>query len=419
MKRLLLVFSVVSISLLCASPLLANYSPYPDRASISMLPSILLLDFSADAFFVLVSLIILGQIGKFRLDMLLSTFMLVMIAGFIADAIGIEFVSFITHPPYRILYIQAICISIIGLANYCIGRYFLELDTRQSIIMGVIIGIFTMPIGKMINNVLVSGYQKGYLQESYLHYHSEEAVMTYVITGTIFAVIGIILLYIIKPISRLSRRVISVIGLLVVAGFSYYSLKPAIKILHENEQISLCSLNMKHLALSLREYEAENGDFPPDLGSIPLRYLRGSRTLRCEFDTDKVSFTSYEYRKPPRYILHPEVLNIISCPVHTGMKDNDECQMHRRSMIDYIADYKREHGGVLPSELGQHGRNTCPDKSPDGGPTYYIYRKPPADFNSANSYWILRCTHHPDYDIYASVDAMASTLALPKNERYK
>jgi hypothetical protein len=49
----------------------------------------------------------------------------------------------------------------------------------------------------------------------------------------------------------------------------------------------------------------------------------------------------------------------------------------------------------------------------------YIYKKPPDDFVSSDYYWILRCTHHPEYDVYMSVAGTFTLRALPKGKVYR
>lgn len=423
-------FIATSIIFICASPVFANWSPVPVRDPIPLLPSIVLLDFASDTCFILISLLILGQIGKHRFGVLLKVCLLAMVAGFTADAIGIAGARLlaIDNIPASTFFIAiVISIILIAVANYNFGRYYFKLNSNQSLIMGIIMGIFTMPVGilsqipiRISHNTMNAAPPDPY---------------QYTVIGTVFAFIDIILLYFIRPLAPISRLKIAVIGLIITVCASAYCLLPIKKIRNEDAYMLGCGINMKFLSESLYMYAQEYGDYPPRISAVPMRLIREAKCLHCKLDKNYSTESSYEYRKPPAYILHPDVLGIIRCPLHPFVpyvnqtkhlqrqiaSESSECESWRNVVLSEITRFKQEHGS-FPSTLDEldNDYTMCrPSHTNHHKDVRYIYKKPPDNFVSSDYYWILRCTHHPDYDVYMSVPGTFTLKALPKGEVYR
>lgn len=537
MRRSIYIPLLAVIFLITASPAFANYSPLPDRASISTLPSVVLLDFASDTFFILVSLLLLRQIGTQRLSTVVKVCLLAMVAGFTADAAGVKIISFINGDQVsgmQILQAFPICILLIACANYCFGRYYFKFDDKQSMIMGIVMGICTMPVGLFLTSEVMSGRGSNGFHNSYQNVIDQS--YSFAVIGIIFAAADILLLWIVKPLSTLSAARIALIGLITSASVSILFLIPTLNAKKETSQILACSANMRYLSEVLKMYAQEYHDFPSSLSVLQSQYKIDAGRLYCSLDKKRLGTTSYEYRKPPAYILHPEILGIVQCPLHrlppgyqsceycrknldtkirsyvidnakplddlsilvkngicedrdiycyyvprNGQKaryildkptdvklqkirdsmannngagsqtiykpglsaellefynsqhrivrcpyhpDTDEnsgeCESRRDTILYQIIEYKHKHGS-LPTSLDQveHVNTTCPSTGADGKAMKYTYHKPPDDFDSADAYWILKCTHHPKYDVYQSAGEMASMKALPKGESYK
>ena len=536
-RRFVFPASLAIIFIIIASPAFANFSPLPDRASISTLPSIVLLDLASDTFFILVSLLLLRQIGTQRLGTVVKVCLLAMVAGFTADAAGVKIVALINGDQVsgiQILQAFPICIVLIACANYCFGRYYFKLSDGQSLIMGIIMGICTMPVGLFLTQEVMSGGVTYKLNDSYRIVIDQS--FSYAVIGIIFAAADLLLLWIIKPSSTLSTAKIALIGFITAVSVSIICLAPTLNAKKETSQILTCSANMRYLSEVLKMYAQEYYDFPSSLSVLQSQYKMDAVKFYCRLDKDRSNTTSYKYRRPPAYLLHPEILGIVQCPQHhlppgyrfcedrrknldakirsyvidnakplddlsvlvkngickdrdiycyyvprnaqkaryildkptdvklqkvkdsmannngTGsqpiykpglsaellefhnsshrivrcpfhpdtVKNSGECESRRETILFQITEYKHKHG-VLPSSLSlvEHVDTTCPSLGPDGKVIYYTYRKPPDDFDSADAYWILKCTHHPKYDVYQSAGEMPTMKALPKGESYK
>lgn len=542
MRRFVFRSFLAVILLMGASPVFANFSPMPDRNSVSMLPSIVLLDLASDTFFILVSLLILGQIGKVRLGTVVKVCLLAMVAGFTADAIGLGAASLVTPDygpmwtvlPARTILVLAVLqtsMILIAAASYALARFCFKLNHRQSLIMGAIMGVCTMPVGVLvagtaIDQAMAHGVSQLARADAYL-------AATYAGIGILFAGGDILLLWFLRPISSLNRWHTSVIGLVIIIGASALCFRSR----NEERQIMVCSSRMMQLSAAIQMYEGQYGDFPSSLSALSPEYARYVSAARCPLDDDATDVTSYEYRKPPAYIAHPEILHIVRCPQHRlppgysecagrrreleqkirqyvlryskapgslkslvddhMVRNEDvycryvpsdgrkveyrlmpptpeklkqireslpktadgtgpvykpglsaellefyaishdlihcplhpstpgavECEQRRNMAINRVTGFRTDHG-ALPSSLEQvvdtrwsSDCTVCPSLGPDGKAVKYVYTRPPADFASAYSYWMLKCTHHPKYDLYR---AMAGTAmkALPKGEHY-
>ncbi|MHB1458693.1 MAG: hypothetical protein ACYC0V_17430 [Armatimonadota bacterium] len=536
MRRFISPAFVTIIFFIFASPAFANYSPLPDRASISMLPSIILLDLASDTFFILLSLLILGQIGKQRLGTVVKVCLLAMVAGFTADAVGLKILSIINGGQvYGIQIIQAfpLCIIFIACANYCFAKYYFKLSDGQSMTMGIIMGICTMPVGFILTEEFVGRSISHRLVNA--SYWEIRQAYSYAVIGTVFASLDIILIWLIKPASFLSRSKIALIWLALAGCASAFIFIPILRVFEEDRQISACSLNMRSLSDALRMYAEEYHNYPSSLSALQSQYKMDAGRFYCLLDKKHSGTTSYDYRKPPYYILHPEILEIVQCPQHplppgyrfcedrrknldikirshvidsakplenlsvlvrngickdkeincyyvpkNGQKaryilekptdatlqkikesmvikngsgsqpiykpglsaellefyssshrivrcpfhpDTDgnsgDCESRRESMLYQITEYKHQHGALPPNlEAVSNIIKRCPSLGPDGKVVNYNYHKPPDDFDAAESYWMLKCTHHPKYDVYGSAAGMPSMKALPKGESY-
>lgn len=500
-----------------------------------MLPSIVLLDLASDTFFILLSLLILGQIGKQRLGTIVKVCLLAMVAGFTADAVGLKILDLINvgqFPHMPIIYAFPICIILIASANYSFGRYYFKLNDGQSMTMGIIMGICTMPVGFLLAREAMSGLAASGIPGR-LNIPIDPSI-SFVNIGIVFAAADILLLWVLQPSSALGAGKTALVGLAITVSATIFCFAPIRNAQKETRQIMVCSMNMRMLSMALRMYGDEYGDYPSGLSELPLRYVKDAKCLRCPLDEDHSSLTSFEYRKPPAYIMHPEnsgivrcprhsvlpgygecmnhrgelhrkiisyvghnmrpvddlqalvkkgICNdedircnhmpaggrqvyyslarlspekmkrineslqdpdnktmtmqghgfsqelidfydsaneVIRCPQHPSVSGSEECEARRRKMIWPIAEYKHRYG-TLPSSLGlvEHVEMTCPSPGPDGKPVNYAYHKPPDDFDSAEAYWMLKCTHHPKYDVYGSAAGMPSMKALPKGESYK
>ncbi|MHB1000327.1 MAG: hypothetical protein ACYC27_13885 [Armatimonadota bacterium] len=316
MRRLIYALPVVML-ILCASPVFANPSPLPLRSqdSMSALPQILLLDLAADAFFILLSLLILGQAGKARLGTIVKVISIAMVAGFAADEIGIGVLSLLTRPFRAGLgeVAAALIVSIlfIASANFLLARHYFKLTDNKALTLSFIVGVFTMPVGFlfMAESAKFSIYYSRHLHYSY----DPNNLHAYAIIGTVLAVASIILLILLKPVTSLSKVKMGAIGLAVTAGISSFVLIPDIKQNNESRTYMKCIGQMMRLTGAINDYKDLHNDYPPDISAIPVNILQrlnhepknqqnNLKYLHCPLDKDKSGLTSYEYRKPPEDI---------------------------------------------------------------------------------------------------------------------
>lgn len=338
MRRFPQLSMIAFILLLCASPLWANYSPFPVRGSLSQLPSNTLLDLASDSFFVLITLVLLRQRGNIALGMIVRVCLFAMAAGYAADGIGLGIIAWLNDNPYAPLpIIQAfpICALLIAVANYSFGRYYFKLNESESMIMGVVLGVCTMPVA-----VLLAGHSNSYGATQGRYGYEVDNALTSIIFGAVFAVADAILLHIIRPITPVKSWKIAM-AVIVAAGLaSSYCLYPILELRKEERVILACSREMKDVACLIEQYRDQHDHYPPDIAAIPKEFHLKSLKMHCPLYENGTASTSYEYRKPVR-----------------GIKELD-------------------------------------------------------------SYWMLKCTHHPKYDLYVSAIGM-SMKALPKDESYE
>ncbi|MHB1000326.1 MAG: hypothetical protein ACYC27_13880 [Armatimonadota bacterium] len=293
MRRFIYTLSIITI-LLCASPVFANYSPMPGIKSISALPSVLLLDYASDLFFIMLSLLILKQAGKIKLSTILKVSILTLAAGFAADEVGLWVNGkLIETPPFNaassILFIGIIAsVLLITITNFIFARHYFKLDHRQSLIMGLIVGILTMPGGVL----LVSSVDFHLSRYNYHYFY------TYSLVGTIFAAADIALLFLMKPITSLNRVGVGALGLVIAAGTSWYCLNTIVAYNNEDKDITACSSQMFILATAIMSYQNKYGEYPSDISKIPVDLLPEQDKLHCKFDKERSGVTSYIYRKP-------------------------------------------------------------------------------------------------------------------------
>lgn len=356
-----LIYALPVILVLCVSPVLANYSPMPDMKSIpSALPSVLLLDYTSDLFFILLSLLIMGQAGRIRFNTIMKVSFLALTAGFIADEIGIRVTTSLSSARHisttQIITGTIVSILLIACANYIFSRRYFKLDHSRSLTLGLLVGICTMPGGVLlVENIMYSGFQRYAIHHAFFEeltgFGSRANLTTFVVVGMIFTAADIILLHLVRPVTSMSRIGIGAFGLLIAAGISLYTYISYDEYSRNEREIMACSIRMRILARVILDYEKEHGDYPSDISTIPAEMLTS-------------------------------VMPVPDSP----SKDYD----YTHCMLDE-------------------------DRS---GITSYEYRKPPVDFRHSEQYWMLKCTHHAKYDLYIS--AIGTPMkSLLKGERYK
>ncbi|MHB1000325.1 MAG: hypothetical protein ACYC27_13875 [Armatimonadota bacterium] len=420
MRRFIYILSVITI-LLCASPVFANYSPMPEIEAFSSLPTIILLDLASDMFFILLSLLMLRQTGKTGLSTILKVSIFAMAAGFLADEIGmiIGAVSSVSHLyHFRMLNTVSVIISIllIAYANFNFARYYFKLTDRQSLIMGLIVGVFTMPGGVLLTGGLYRFMIFHTLPfANFANLHDPEVLYTYAIAGTIFTAADIILLLLIKPITSLNRISVGAMGLVIAAGASWYGLAPVIERKNETRQITTCSAQMRTIAHAIMMYDENFGDYPPDISTIPQDLLlkegkslsrpyNGLDYLHCSLDTAKSGITSYEYRKPPAYIIHPELLKIVHCRRHSLPPMRSACNLQLGDIQKRINSYASREGrfpenidSIIKLHISSENKLYCP-YADNGKKIRYIYKMPvPEELSQPDVFFYksLYCPIHP------------------------
>lgn len=297
MQRFIQLSISVIVLLLCASPLWANYSPFPERHSMATLPSIILLDLASDAFFILLSLVILKQKGKIGLGTIMKVCLFAMAAGFAADGIGLCAMAWADNnqvdPALYTIGGLMICAILIFVANYNLGRYYFQLNSSQSVVMGLIVGIFTIPVAgilavKIWTRNAIFGYQ----------YEIRE-ILIYTIIGILFAMADIVLLRILKPISSISGSKITMAVFLsatVIAICGIYLISRLMK--EEENKVSTCMSRMEALSSSIERYRQRYDSYPPDLKTLSGELSLDDKSLHCPLNEGGSSAMSYEYKAP-------------------------------------------------------------------------------------------------------------------------